>query len=138
MNIRMHVYKLSNEMNDKLYIGSTKSSLAKRLRQHKCSCKDGKSQLYKAMREIGAEKFNIELLVECDELRKREQMFIDAFQAIDKGYNQLKAYLSDEERRLKKKEYNNTKMECVCGGHFLRKHRARHLRTKKHQSYISV
>ena len=133
----MSVYKLSNQMNDKLYIGSTKLPLSYRLMQHKCSCKEGKSRLYQAMREIGPENFNIELLVECEELRKQEQLLIMGFQTIEKGYNQINAYLSERERLIKKKEYNNTKMECVCGGHYLRKHRARHLRTKKHQSYSS-
>ena len=117
----MLVYKISNTDNDKLYIGSTKNDLTKRLCQHKCCCKIGKSKLYQAMREIGTEKFNIELLVECDELRKREQMFIEAFQTIETGYNQMKAYLSEEERKKNKKSYNNTKMSCdVCGGHYLR------------------
>ena len=133
----MLVYKMTNQINDKVYVGSTKSCLARRLSQHRCSCKDGKSQLYQAMRELGADKFNIELLVECDDLRKREQMFIDAFQAIENGYNQVKAYLSEEERKIKKKEYNNFKINCNCGGKYLRKHKARHCRSKKHQKYLN-
>ena len=129
----MYVYKLSNTENDKLYIGSTKSSLARRLAQHRCACKNGTSQLYQAMKEIGADKFNIQLLVECEELRQREQVFIEAFQSIEKGYNQLRAFLSNEKKKAIKREYNNFKTQCdVCGGSYLRKHKSRHERTKKH------
>ena len=129
----MFVYKLSNTENDKLYIGSTTSNLPKRLSQHVCCSKDKDTKLYKAMREIGADKFIIELLVECDERRKREQMFIEAFKSISNGYNQINAYLSNEEKRKVKKEYNNTPMTCEkCGVRYLRKHKARHERTQKH------
>ena len=129
----MLVYKLFNTENDKLYIGSTKSRLNQRLSQHRCACKEGKSQLYQAMKELGAEKFNIELLVECEDMLKREQMFIEAFQTISKGYNQVNAYLTQEDRKRKAKAYNNVTLNCdLCGSHYLRKHKARHERTQKH------
>ena len=90
------------------------------------------------MRDIGPEKFNIELLVECEEMRKREQMFIEAFCSIELGYNQVKAYLSDELRRKLKKQYNNEKHQCDCGGRYLRKHKARHERSKKHNNWLKT
>lgn len=77
------IYKLVNDVNDEIYVGSTASTLTKRLYGHKYSVKRGKtSKIYSFMRDLGLEHFRIVLIeaFECknkDELRKREQYYID-------------------------------------------------------------
>ena len=42
-----------------------------------------------------------------------------------------------ETNKDKIKEYQNTKNDCVCGGVYSNSGKARHLKTKKHQSYLN-
>ena len=81
------VYKLTNDLDDKIYIGSTNNQyLCTRMNSHRQLCKDlsgrRNTTLYNYMREIGIEHFKIELIekVKCEnknQLREREQYFID-------------------------------------------------------------
>lgn len=61
---RGKIYKLVNTENQMLYIGSTASTLVKRLYEHKSSAKTGTStsNIYTSMRLIGIEKFSIILI----------------------------------------------------------------------------
>jgi group I intron endonuclease len=74
----MYVYKITNKINDKLYIGITACSLEKRWREHKCAARSGlDTPLYKAMRKHGIDQFQIVLLYEgVDRLE---------IQAVEKG-----------------------------------------------------
>lgn len=58
------VYKITNKINNKYYIGMTKQALAKRFSQHKTASKkeSTKSYLYNAMKKYGVENFEIEQL----------------------------------------------------------------------------
>lgn len=60
------VYKITNTVNGKIYVGQTKTSLTKRFTSHKCESKKERytTELYKEMREYGSEKFKIEPLSE--------------------------------------------------------------------------
>ena len=81
------VYKLINDINDKIYIGSsTYPYLSERLNVHNQMCKNitgrRNSILYNFMREIGKEHFKIELIEKypCEnrkQLVEREQYFLD-------------------------------------------------------------
>jgi len=81
------IYKITNDLNDKIYIGSsTYQYLCNRMNCHRQMCKDlsGRrdTKLYNYMREIGVQHFKIELIekVQCEnkcQLREREQHFID-------------------------------------------------------------
>lgn len=60
-----YIYKITNSINDLIYIGKTKNSLEERLRLHIKDSLDKNKQnrsLYKAMNEFGANKFKIELI----------------------------------------------------------------------------
>ena len=60
-----YIYKISNSINDKIYIGQTRCSIEKRFNQHKQrSRKKSKynSHLYEAMRKYGEEVFQISIL----------------------------------------------------------------------------
>jgi group I intron endonuclease len=85
--VKGKIYKLINDLNDKIYIGSsTYQYLSTRLRCHKNSSKNetGRrdSKLYKYIREKGIEHFQIELIEEytCEtkqQLCEREQYWIE-------------------------------------------------------------
>ena len=81
------VYKITNDSNDKIYVGSsTNKYLHSRMSSHCQSCKDltgrRNTKLYNYMREIGVNHFYIELIenFQCEtkqQLREREQHYID-------------------------------------------------------------
>ena len=61
------IYKIINNINDKVYIGKTDFSIEKRWAEHKKdSQKDLKNRpLYRAMNKYGIENFSIEIVEEC-------------------------------------------------------------------------
>ena len=90
------IYKIYNDVNNKIYIGMTTSTIEKRLICHKhCSKKrtNCKSHLYEAMRKYGEDKFHIECLEEIHTNKKdlcdREIYWISYFDSTNKnvGYN---------------------------------------------------
>lgn len=71
------IYKIVNDINDKIYIGQTSFSIENRFKQHlKDSEKNlttEKRPLYNAIREYGKEYFKIELIEETDSPNEREK-----------------------------------------------------------------
>ena len=101
------IYKIVNDINNKVYIGKTENSLEKRFAEH---CKDSqkreeeKRPLYAAMRKYGVEHFSIELVEECniEIVSLREQYWIGFYKGYTEGYNATlggdgKAYINREE-----------------------------------------
>ena len=58
------VYKLINEINKIVYIGSTTQLLRQRMGEHRYHAGFNKSVLYQSMRDLGATNFRIELISE--------------------------------------------------------------------------
>lgn len=87
------VYKISNTVNDRLYVGLTTGSLQKRWREHKCAANFNTDKpLYRAMQKHGVEKFKIELLYTAtsfEDMREAEMRFIKDLKTHvnDGGYN---------------------------------------------------
>lgn len=84
------IYKATNKINGKIYIGQTVQSLAKRKASHKYNAKSIKNHFYNAIRKYGFELFDWELLKKCyssKNLNESEKLFIDEFNSINKGYN---------------------------------------------------
>ena len=68
-----HIYKITNNKTDDIYIGSTIQSLKARFKNHKSNAKlDKKSLLYDCIRKNGIENFNILLLEEFKAKNKEE------------------------------------------------------------------
>ena len=90
-----YIYKIWNDINDKLYIGKTLSTIEERFREH---CRDKtlrkceKRPLYNAMNKYGEEHFHIELIEECDIdlLSQRECYWIEFYDTYHNGYNATK------------------------------------------------
>ena len=121
------VYKITNDLNDKIYIGSSNNQyLSCRMACHRQMCKDltgrRNTKLYNYMREIGVEHFNIELIEksQCEtkqQLREREQHHIEIlkpelnmFRAIENP-NYVRKNI--EERNKKSNEYYHANKSTV-------------------------
>ena len=88
-----YIYKISNNVNDKVYIGQTIETIEKRFKDHisasKCENKKGVI-LYNAMHKYGVENFSHEILKENltkNEADYWERYYIEEFDTIKNGYN---------------------------------------------------
>ena len=85
-----YIYKITNDVNNKIYIGKTEFSIEKRFKEH---CKDAfrerneKRPLYSAMKKYGIEHFHIELIEETDNPEERETYWIEKLGSFKYGYN---------------------------------------------------
>ena len=78
------IYKITNDFNNDIYVGSTCDTLVKRFSNHKNDSKKERLQeinLYKLINNIGFDRFRIELIENCPcedkyQLRQREGYFI--------------------------------------------------------------
>lgn len=86
----MFVYKISNSINNKVYIGITSYSIEQRYKWHVRDCKSGvEKKLYRAMIKHGIDNFKIELLESVDDaiIDKREEFYIEYYDSFNNGYN---------------------------------------------------
>ena len=113
-----YIYKITNDISDKVYIGKTAFSIQKRFQEH---CRDAfknrneKRPLYAAIRKYGTDAFSIELIEECEDAvaADREAYWIGVYQAYSNGYNATLGgdgkFLYDHEaiaQRLKEHPYS--------------------------------
>ena len=87
-----HIYKITNTLNNKIYIGQTIKTVDKRFQQHKNNInKDYFSQivLYKAFKKYGIENFICEEIEEVPNelLDEREKYWIEYYNSYFEGYN---------------------------------------------------
>ncbi len=92
------IYKISNSLNEKLYIGKTTEDPKKYWKYHKMYCRNGYDKvLYSAMRKYGVDKFQFNIIefIECfnikelnNKLFKLERKYIKKFNTmVPNGYN---------------------------------------------------
>ena len=86
------IYKITNNITNKNYIGETTRTLSARWQQHKIRAKDdnNRTYLYLSMRKYGIENFSIEVIEECDDLERfeRETHYIKSLNTLaPNGYN---------------------------------------------------
>lgn len=86
----MIIYKITNKINGKVYIGQTVYSLRKRWATH-CSKHSNCPAIHAAIEKYGKENFTVEqidIACDLDELTKKEQYWIEYYDCISpKGYN---------------------------------------------------
>lgn len=111
------IYKIVNDINDKVYIGQTIMSMNRRWNGHKKSALSSSAPLYRAMRKYGIEHFHPEIIEECptDILDEREIYWIKKYNSYgNTGYNATRGGKSyhihdpDEIKRLWDEGYNLT------------------------------
>ena len=105
------VYKITNNITGDFYIGSSKN-IKHRWAAHKSPSKWKQlpsSKLYKAMAQYGHDNFTIEVIEETDNLREREQYYIDQLKP---SYNNNRAKGLDKDSiRQYYKEYHKEHIE---------------------------
>lgn len=118
-----YIYKITNDINGKVYIGKTIHPILKRFSEH---CSDSQKErcknrpLYRAMNKYGIEHFHVELLEETNEPEIREIYWIAFYDAYHNGYNATrggdgKPYLNyDEIVKVYQKLQNITQTAKLC------------------------
>ena len=141
------IYKLVCDATPIVYYGSTIISLSNRLSNHKSNKDCCSRELF------DAGNVSIELIEQypCNnkyELWARERIYIEFMlnnfthrvicnksipnRTYKEYYQASKEYWAERRR-----ERENEKFNCDCGGRYTRGHKAQHLRSKKHQNYIN-
>ena len=109
----MQIYKITNKLNNKIYIGKTIHTAESRFKEHILSARNSSSNthLYRAMRKYGVDNFTVEV-VECVDtielLAEREIYWIAEFDSTNPcvGYNMTRGgdggdsyrYATEEEK----------------------------------------
>jgi len=76
----MFIYKITNKVNGKTYIGKTSKSIEERFRRHFYHHKTGNTHLYRAMRKYGFDSFSVAMIEETSQLNEREIFWIKELQ----------------------------------------------------------
>ena len=87
-----YIYKITNMVNQKIYIGKTLFTIEKRFKQHMNEYLKREKEhrpLYSAIKKYGIESFEICILEECSvsELSERERFWIESLGSFKNGYN---------------------------------------------------
>lgn len=88
------IYKITNKVNGKCYIGKTNKDVQVRYKQHlndasKDRCKN--RPLYRAINKYGKDNFNVEIIEVCTNTEDREIYWIQYYKSYGKnGYNATK------------------------------------------------
>lgn len=90
-----YIYKITNDINSKIYVGKTNLSIEKRFKEHiRDSQKKTREQrpLYRAFNKYGINHFKIELIEECrqEEASAKECYWIEQLNSYHNGYNATK------------------------------------------------
>ena len=86
------IYKITNDINDKIYVGKTTTTIEQRWKEHQrqyIRSAYEKRPLYNAMIKYGIEHFSIEQIEECSisELNECEKYWIKQYNSYKDGYN---------------------------------------------------
>lgn len=80
------IYKITNCVNGKIYIGLTTRTLELRWKEH---CRHNNQVIDKAIQKYGKDNFSLEILEECSDelLDEREKYWIKYYDSFKNGYN---------------------------------------------------
>ena len=84
------IYKVTNDINNKIYIGKTIQTIEERWWQHTTSHINDNTKFHRAILKYGKEHFHIEIIekdVKESELDERERYWINYFNSYENGYN---------------------------------------------------
>lgn len=88
----MKIYKITNKINKKVYVGKTTKTIEERFKKHIQNAKNGvKTHFYNAIRKYGEENFEIEIIEDGilneDILNEKEKYWIKTLNSQIDGYN---------------------------------------------------
>lgn len=149
----MLIYKITNIINGKVYIGQTTKTLADRIKTHKNSMVSGKqTHLYSAMRKYGWDNFKFEVIATAEtqcELNALEEYYIKKYDSVRSGYNMAyggsinvmyseivadKHHKRMRDEKVRRKIYESMKESYVARGGATDEHR-KHLSENKKAFY---
>lgn len=80
------IYKITNDINDKVYIGMTTRSIECRWKEH---LRHSSQLIDAAIQQLGKEHFKIEIIEECseEEVDDKEVYWIKFYNSYEEGYN---------------------------------------------------
>lgn len=89
------IYKITNKINGKIYIGQTIQNVKERFYQHcaeKCEIAVSNMAIHKAIKKYGKQNFTLEVVetVNKNYLNEREIYWIQKYNSYDNGYNSTK------------------------------------------------
>ena len=153
------IYKITNDVNNDIWIGSTCDTLVKKFSVHKADAIRNLRKdciIHNLIREHGFDRFRIQLIEEfpCDDvyqLRQRQGHHIRELNAInkyadDKDYREknkehirerLKEYSRKPEVKKRIKERSSEIVVCECGCSLTRYSLSKHRKTKVHLNFIT-
>ena len=153
------IYKITNDFNTDIWIGSTCDTLVKKFSVHKAEAIRNLRKdciIHNLIRENGFDRFRIQLIEDfpCEDLyqlRQRQGYYIRELKAInkyadDKDYyeknkihlSQLKKeYSQKPEVKERIKERSSEIIVCECGCSLTRYSMSKHRKTKVHLNFIS-
>ena len=141
------IYKITNDYNDDVYVGSTCDTLVKRFSAHKNNKNSPEKMnrpLYALMREIGNDRFRIELIEDysCEDkyqLRQREGYFIREIGTLNKRVEcrtKEERYRENKDLILEKqKEYRKEHIEEYAARDKLYREEHKEEYKSNHQKY---
>lgn len=93
--MRGFIYKITNIINGKFYIGQTIQNVKERFYQHcatKCSKAVSNMAIHRAIKKYGKSNFTVEVIEEIDSanLNDRERYWIKYYNSYNNGYNSTK------------------------------------------------
>lgn len=127
--MRGFIYKITNNVNGKVYIGQTIQTIKERFYQHcatKCSDSVLNMAIHIAIKKYGKSNFTIEVIEEVDKdsLNDREKFWIEYYNSYNNGYNSTRGG-QDSSTHCKEldtesiiKEYNSGKSLRSIGNTF--------------------
>lgn len=137
----MIIYKITNKINNKIYIGQTVRDLKERIQEHK---RNKGCIMYKAFQKYGFENFNIEVIFETEDieiLNEKEKYYIKVFNSLTpNGYNlceggsNTKGYRHKEESKKKMSASKKGKY-CKEENHFYKKHHTEETKQKMRDKF---
>ena len=140
----MLIYKVTNNINGKVYIGQTRRKLLDRKRRHLRDAKNGSNvQFHCALRKYGEDNFSWEVICfakDKDTLNELENYYISKYDSINSGYNMVDGgdnnvmdipYVRDKHKKRMQSEETRRKIsetmkrKASLGELFTDEHRAR-------------
>lgn len=86
-----NIYKITNTINNKIYIGVTSRAIEERFAEHKSRIEERNNiHLYQAMEKYGRENFIIEIIDTAntnEEMFEKEKYYIKLYDSYNNGYN---------------------------------------------------
>lgn len=141
----MLIYKITNTVNGKIYVGQTVRTLEERKWQHINTAKKGhKNHLYNAMRKYGIENFKFEKICDVDnieDLNILERYYIAKYNCIKDGYNMVDGgnnnvmFLDDVKRKHSERMRSKETRSKISRS--MKQYRKEHPFTEEHRRKLS-